>query len=476
MNQAKKIAKNVFLIGISQLITSLLGFLLLIYIARSLGETDFGKYSFAFTFTSLFAVFADIGISNLIIREIARNKGLTSVYLTNIVIIKLILSLFTIVIIILAINLLDYPSDTTYVVYLFSIYTILTSFTLTFNSIYQAFEKMEYVAIVSILDKIILIPLVLLITFLGYSIIGLAYAYVFVGFIDAIISFVIVLKQIAKPKLIVDFSIWKTLVIDSIPFAINILFAALFFRIDTIMLSVLKDDTAVGIYSAAYTPLLALSSMVSYMVTSAIYPVMSRYFISSADSIQKFAELSSRYIVMIGFPVAAGCFVLADKFIQVFYTGQYSNSIIAFQILALFIPVRLVSNITGTLLTSINRQGTRTLIVGLSALLNIFLNVAMIPYLSYLGASIATVLSEIVLYILLIHYVKKQYKKLNLHNNFIKPLIASLVMGVFVFYLPDVNLFLVISLAIITYFILLIVLKAFTQEDTALFKDIVKRI
>ena len=475
MNTVQRIAKNIGVLGISQVVTSILGFILLIYIARYLGEVGFGKYSFALSFTALFAIFADLGISNLIIREIARNKELTNEYLTNVSIIKLLLSLLTFGFIVLTINLMDYPQDTTYAVYLFGVYTILTSFAQTSMSIFQAYERMEYTAVVMVIDKIILVPLVLFVLFSGYGLIELAHVYIFVGIVAVTLSFSIVLIKIAKPKPIINLSLWKTLIVGSIPFGLNALFGVLFFKIDTVMLSVFKDDAAVGIYNAAYAPLLALTGIISYMVVSTLYPVMSRYFISSKDSLETFTVLSSRYMAIIGFPIGIGCFLLADRFIELFYAGQFSASIIAFQILALFIPIRLVSSITGTLLTSINRQSLRTVSVGLSALFNIVLNAVMIPHLSYVGASIATVLSEVFLYFVFIYFINKHYKNLELHKHFIKPLIASLVMGGFVFYFIGVNLLLLILSACFVYFVILLLLRTFTQEDKNIFKQVVRR-
>lgn len=475
MNTIQRIAKNTGVLGISQVITAILGFFLLIYIARYLGEVGFGKYSFAVSFTALFSIFANLGINQFIIRELARNKNLTNEYLTNVSVIKLLLSFLAFASIVFTINLMDYPQDTTYAVYLFGIYMILTSFALTFRSIFQAFERMEYHAVVMIIEKIMLISLVLFVLFSGYGLIELAYAYIFAGIVDVTLSFSIVLIKIAKPKPTIDFSLWKTLIIGAIPFGLNALFGVLFFKIDTVMLSVLKGDAAVGIYNAAYIPLLALGGIISQMVITALYPVMSRYFISSKDSLKTFTVLSSKYMAIIGFPIAIGCFVLANRFIALFYADQYSASIIAFQILALYIPIRLVSSITGTLLTSINRQSTRTISAGLSALFNIVLNAAMIPYLSYVGASIATVLSEVFLYFVFIYFINKHYKKLELHKHFIKPLIASLVMGGFVFYFKSVNLFLLVVLASLVYFVILVLLRTFTQEDKNIFKQVVKR-
>ena len=474
MNIIQTIAKNTGVLAISHVITSILGFFLFIYIARYLGEVGFGKYSFAVSFTALFVIFADLGISQLIIRELARNKELTNEYLTNVSLIKLLLSFIAFGLIVLTINLMNYPRDMTYAVYLFGIYAILTSFALTFRVIFRAFERMEYDAAVMVIEKIILFPLVLFVLFSGYGLIELAYVYIFIGIVDVTLSFSIVLIKIAKPKPTIDFSLCKTIIIGSIPFGLNGLFAVSFFQIDTVMLSVLKGDAAVGIYNAAYNPLLALGVIPSIFIT-ALYPVMSRYFVSSKDSLEILTGLSSKYMAIIGLPIAMGCFILANRFIALFYADQFSASIIAFQILALFIPLRFMSFITGTLLTSMNRQSIRTVSVGLSALFNIVLNAALIPYLSYIGASIATVLSEVLLYFVIIYYINKHYKKLELHKHFMKPLAASLMMGGFLFYFKDINLFLVIILAAFVYFVMLVLLRTFTQEDKNIFMQVVKR-
>ena len=118
MNTVQPIAKNTGVLAISQVITSILGFFLLIYIARYLGEVGFGKYSFALSFTTLFTIVANLGMNNYIIREIARNKELTNEYLTNVSLIKFILSFLAFGFIALTINLMDYLRDMTYSVFL----------------------------------------------------------------------------------------------------------------------------------------------------------------------------------------------------------------------------------------------------------------------------------------------------------------------------------------------------------------------
>lgn len=475
MSVVKSLAKNTFFLLVSRFITSIVGFVLLIYITRYLGEVEFGKYSFAMSFTALFEIFADIGISQLIIRELSRNKELISEYIINITTIKLLSSVFMLFLIMLVINVMDYPDDTKYVVYIFGIYTVLLSFMKVFMAIFQAFEKMEYVAVVDSIERIAALSLTYIIFSRGYGLIELSYVYVAAGLIGTVVSIVIILVKFPKPQFRISKSLCKKLTYHSIPFGLNILFGIIFFKIDSVMLSMMKGDAAVGIYSAAYNPLLSLTGLISGIIVTGVYPVMSRLFITSKENLKTIILYFSKYTAIIGFPISIGCCVLAKQFIHLFYVDQYSNSVIAFQILALFIPIRLVSSLTATVLSSINKQKLRTTCTCVSCLMNIALNLLLIPYLSYIGTSISTVLSELFLNSVSVYFIDKYYEKLKLNSHFVKPFLASLIMGGFVFYFKEMNIVLLITLSGFFYFFVLISIGTFTKEEAKIFKQLIKR-
>lgn len=475
MNTAQRIIKNMGFMGVSQIVITFLGFILTIYLARYLGEAGFGEYNFALYFTALFIPLADLGISQFMIRELAREEGKFDKFIVNALLIKIPLAILTLIIIILVINLMGYPTEVKNLVLLFGIYMIFSSFVLTFRSIFQAFEKLEYTSILIIIEKALLIPLILLFISLGMYLIGVSYAYIISIIFTFLIGAYLLMSRIKKPKIEFDFEIWKLFLRKALPFGLNSLFTVSFIRVDTVILSYLQNDVAVGIYNAAYAPMLALTSAFANIVVYSVYPIMSRYFISSRESLKKSTVLTCKYMVIFCFPIAVICFVIPGKFVNLFYGSQYSQAIVAFQILALFIPLRLVSSITGTLLTSINRQDMRSLGYLIGLLINIVINILIIPSLSYVGASIATVLSEVVVYILFIYMIHRYYGSLNLHKNFLKPFIASLIMGTILFFISGLNIFVLVILGFIIYFVLLIILKTFTDEDKFVLKQIIGR-
>ena len=127
------------------------------YTARYLGAAGFGILSFALAFTGIFGVFTDLGLQQLTIREVARDKSLASKYLGNIAVMKLILVIITFGLIALTINLLGYPEQTIKVVYLVALSIIFSAFSGMFYSIFQAYEKMEYQSVGQILSSALML-------------------------------------------------------------------------------------------------------------------------------------------------------------------------------------------------------------------------------------------------------------------------------------------------------------------------------
>ena len=122
MNTFQRIAKNVSVLFLSQILSYILGFFTLMYSARYLGVEGSGTLSMALAFTGIFSVFMDLGLSTLTIREVARNKSLAKEYVSNITLIKIVLSLITLCLIFIIVHLISYNQQTINVIYFITIY------------------------------------------------------------------------------------------------------------------------------------------------------------------------------------------------------------------------------------------------------------------------------------------------------------------------------------------------------------------
>lgn len=477
MSTARRIAKNTSILSISQIISYVLIFFYTIYIARFLGADGFGILSFALAFSGIFSIFADFGLNILIVREVARNKSLTKKYLGNGIIIKVILAFLTIILISLCLNLLNYPQNISITVYFISLSTILTSIFGIFYSIFQAYEKMEYQSLNQIINSILMFSGVIIAMNLGLDVIGFSFIYFISSLITLISVLLIYLWKFPLFKVEIDLSFWKQILKEAFPYGLSAIFVMIYYWIDSVMLSIMAGNEIVGWYNAAYRIIYIFLSFHTIFIIS-IFPVMSTFYKTAHKSLKFTFERSFKYLLIIGIPIAIITTLLSTQIILLIYGADYVPSIIALQILIWTIIFMFLNGLAGNLLGSVNKQQIVTKITCFGVVFNILLNFILIPKFSYVGASFATVITEIILMPLLIYVVwKNDYTTINpLIKDFPKIIFSSLVMIIFIIYLNGLNLFLLIPIVLIAYFGTIFLTKTLDDTDISILKRIIRKI
>lgn len=476
MNKIQIIAKNTTFLLIASLISYIIGFFILIYTARYLGAEGYGILSLALAFTGLFGVFINFGLNTLTVREVSREKSFSNKFLSNTAFIKLIFSILTFVLIAMIINLIGYPQKVDYVIYLITISLIISSFSGIFNSIFQAHEKMEYQSISTILTSILMLSGVLIIIYYKLDIIFFASLYIITNIAILLYSFIIYSWKFSLPKIEVDVSFLKQTLKEAWPFAITGIFVTIYYYIDSVLLSIMVGNEVVGWYTAAYSLIMVLL-IIPTTLNTVIFPVMSHFFVTSKSSLRLAQEKYFKYMTIIGIPIGVGTTLLANKIILLIFGTQYTNSIIALQILVWSSVIIFISGSYARLLEASNKQLVLTKITAICAIGNVILNILLIPKFSYIGASIVTVFTEFAAFILGLKVVanmgygpsKKEF------SYIIKSGFASLIMSIPLLYMRYLNLFLLILLAAIIYFIVIYIIKVFDKDDIKIFKIIINR-
>jgi O-antigen/teichoic acid export membrane protein len=416
----------------------------------------------------------DLGFNQLTIREVARDKILAKKYMGNILIIKLFLSLIFFALVVAVVNLMQYPSDTKMIVYIFGASTVLTSFGGLFRAIFHAFEKMEYESLLTIIRQIIVVSIGLTLLFLGYNLLQVVSVYLIGGIVDIAFSSLVMVKKFAKPEFEIDITFWKRSIISAIPFGLTSIFIIIFDKIDIVMISMMIGDAPVGWYNAAVTLVIGLS-FIPGVFLGALFPVFSRFYVSSTESLKSSYETAFRYLFIITFPIGVGTTLLADKFILLIYGTQYTPSIIALQILIWWHVIGSLCWLLGTVLLSINKQKIFAVSTGIGAIFNVIANLFFIPIMSYVGASITTVATDIILFVFLFYYVSKYLYRVSLCDTIMKPIAAGAVMGIGIYYIQSFNLLMVIAIAVVIYFLALVAFGGISKEDIKLIKGVIKK-
>jgi O-antigen/teichoic acid export membrane protein len=259
------------------------------------------------------------------------------------------------------------------------------------------------------------------------------------------------------------------------PFWLNSVFVIIYFKIDMVMLSTMDGDTVVGWYAASYRLIDALG-FIPAVLMSTMYPVFSKFHISSRDSLEFAFKKSFKLLTIIAIPIGIGTTILADRIIILIYGVQYFPSVVALQILIWASVLSFINYTPATYFTSTNRQRTLMLFTFVGAILNVVLNFILIPRFSYNGAAVATVFTELIVGLLMISNIHKiQSLSSFLGNVILKSLVAGTVMGVFLLIFQNYTLILLILFAAVLYFIALYFLNGFEKEDINLFNQILGR-
>ena len=471
MRTVQKIAKNTGVIIAGNVAFRLVSLVVIIYLARYLGTAGFGKYSFVFAYLAFFGIITDLGLQQILVREMAREPSTAPTLIGNAYFIRLLLTVFAVVLSIVIITLLPYPVDTTSYIYIASITLFFISFSDFYATIFQANLSMEYDVIAKLAFKFISAGLILWIIFSHGTLTQVMIVLVISEGIKTLISYLFS-RKFVRPRFAIDFGLWSYLLKACLPLALTGVITIIYYRIDVIMLSVMMGDTAVGIYSAAYR-LCDPFSLIPYALTMSLFPLMSAYFKSSKDDLIRTYALAFKYLLIIALPLAVGVALVADKVILLIYGTSFADSSTVLQILIWSVMFGMVNALLWDVLVAIDMQKLIMWSVAFCAAVNIVLNILLIPVMSYNGAAIATVTTVAILALFLFYFVSKHLQTIPVHKVVVKPIVATVVMGVFVYYFMNFNVIIVVLLAAVVYMVMLLALKTFSKEEIEMIKSII---
>ncbi len=482
----RTIIKNTIAIVIANLIGRALSFFLIIAIAMHLGDVGMGIYSFAFAFIGIIGLANDFGLTQLMIRDIAKNKQETKKYFFNFITLKLALGLITTVVAILLSIFVAKTPESMAAIWVVTIATFFLEFAGAFSVLFSAYELMEYNSMITIIERLLSVSIGLAVLFLGGNVTELMAAFLVSYLCTFLFAYWITLKKFFKPKLSIDIKLWRHLIKEAMPFWLTGVFNTIYFRIDTVMLALMTGYAVTGWYSAAHS-LLDAVYFIPGSIIAAVFPSMSRLSSENRQSLEQLYKKTFYYLFLLGLPIGIATTILADKVILFIYPGDdFLNSINALKILIWAEVIIFVSYLNGYLLNSINKQRLFTYATAFGAVANVLLNFILIQKYSYIGASIAIVISELIVFLLLIYFVSRNGFRPNLIEISLKPIIAGSLMAIILLYsrniIPtimltnkDFSLFLIAAAGGFAYLLTLVLLRGIGEEELNMIKSLLPK-
>ncbi len=501
--KVSNIARNTSYFTAALIVQKAITFLYFIILARYFIPEALGKYYFAQSFTTIFSIFIDLGMANVLIREIAKlnssnteagipvlgenpktnyvgedcqssinslnNNDSTQKLLGAIIGIKIPLALISTLLVVLFVNILHYPALTKHLVYLSAICMVLDSFTLTIFSIIRGFHNLKFESISSVVYQLISMGFGVILLKFGFGLTWQMITSVMASTFNIVFA-VILIKYKWKLKLRPKFDkkLFKKIVLLTLPFSLYAILQRVYAYLDSVILSLLAGDKSVGLYQVAFKIINALQFLPMAFAAS-VYPAFAAYWSKNRDQLSITFERSMNYLIIISLPISVGVIVLADKIILLFKT-EYGASILPLQINMIALIFIFINFPIGALLNACDKQKVNTRNMAATLSVSILMNIILIPRLHAVGASLTVVFTNILMFILGIWHVPSitKYNYRNIILNFLKTAFASFLMACVILYLKNYfNLFIVVAIAGFIFFFFLFLFKGFKKEDIA---------
>jgi len=476
MSTAKRVLKNTGYLTIGQIFTLGLGMVWMALFSRYVGPEGLGKYAFAQSTIAIIALFVEVGLQNLVIRNVSQNKSESNLYYNNTIFIKTFLSVIIYTLFLSAIFILGWEKTTIQLIIAVIVTTTLYSINLAAIAIFYAFEKMQYDAIGQIINSVLTFAGVFVGIKLKLSLVEIIYLIAFASAVRLLIN----IWQLHKVKefsitinlSLIKYDFIKKTIIESFPFAVLSLISVLYGNVIIIFLRNYTNDQQVGIFSAAQK-MNGFLFIIPQMFMSAVFPSFSSIYKESKERMAKIYKLAYRVIIIYSFPFAVLVILFAKSIILSIYGKKYLGSILPFQLLGLII-LNSVGFVTGPALNAIGKEKYFTKIFSITLILTTILSFLFIPTYGVLASCFILLAGHI---LGLIIYSSKTFEWLDIKyptKTVIKTTLISLLLALFILGIRLISTIVIVQLTISLIVLagLFYLIKPFETDDVNLFEQI----
>jgi O-antigen/teichoic acid export membrane protein len=363
------------------------------------GSEEYGLYFSLLSFSILLNILLDLGIINYNNREIARDQDMLNPNISRILPLKFLLAILYAIVVFSIGFLMGYSAKQFQLLSVLIINQFFLSFILFLRSNISGLHLFRTDALISVADRsfVIIICAILIwgnVTQQDFQIEWLVYSQTAGYFLSFLIVLTIVLRKSGKLKLRFGFKNGMSILRKSYPFAILILLMSFFNRFDSVLLERLLEDGKMqaGIYAHSYR-ILDSVNMFSVLVAGMLLPIFSR-MIKQGESPGEMIKLSFSIVFVPAITLSIISWFYSYEIIDLLYNEQIAYSSSVFQILMNGFIFISTSYVFGTLLTANRSLKQLNIFAALTVLLNLVLNLVLIPELKARGAAIASISSQ----------------------------------------------------------------------------------
>lgn len=375
-------------------------------VQNTVGNEAYGFYHALLSFSYIFNILLDLGVTNFNTRNIAQHPQLIQKHLSGILGIKLCLLGLYLVVTFTAGLLMGYGSREFGLLALLTLCQALNSLILYLRSNFEGLMLFKWDSLFSVLDRVLMIVICGFLLWgphfsifeFQFSIYHFVYAQLIAYGITAALAFTVIARKARLRRLRWDRRFFLVILRKSAPFALLVLLMASYNRIDPILLRRMAGDADAGIYAGAFRLLDALT-MVCYLVSVPLLPVFSK-ICKEIKTTSAHAQLTDALrlvfwpLMCFAIGCAVACTLLAEPLMNLLYHGNGLPYVPVFKVIIFgLVPIG-ITYIFGTLLTAGGHLRQLNLFAATSLVLNVVVNLVLIPHFGATGSAWASLTAQ----------------------------------------------------------------------------------
>jgi O-antigen/teichoic acid export membrane protein len=461
--------RNIAHLLVFQVLTWLVSFVFLIYGPRHLGSAAIGAATYAIAYVGFFALFAGLGTSTLLVRDIARDHSRLSQYVYNATLLKLVTVVVVPIVGIGFAVLIGNSGDRLTLIVLGFIGMAFATLSEVAVGALNGLEIISRPAFLGVVQVYIANGIGILALAMGYGVIVWGAIVTFSAFVPLVASFWMLRPHLQRPVHF-DPKVWRHLFRDGIPLMTLVVFNVIYGTIDIPILGAITDDHTVGLYGVAYR-WVGIPIFITTAVVTSYFPRFSAHGSPLTPEYPRLVNQSVRIVMLAAVPSSIGLAMVADDLVHLVYTPEFYGSISLIQILALHIPLAAMDTVLASALIAANRQ-RRYLYVALgAAILNPIACVLLIHWADNrfgngaIGAAIVTVVTETYILVGALRLRVRGVFDRASTENVIRIIAAGLVMVPLLFLGGSLPLLVQVALGVASYPLALLLFRAVTVDE-----------
>jgi O-antigen/teichoic acid export membrane protein len=458
--------RNSMLVVGARALAKLAVFVVIVLLWRHLGADKYGRFATMIVYVTLVGIIADLGLQTVFIRDASRDRTAFTRYLANLLSARLLLSLVALVILAAALRLLS-PALFPYTLAAF-VLLLTTSYSSLLRAVFYIRGRLGYEAIAIVAESLLLLGLTIVAIEQRATWDAFLWVYAVSYLFTCLFAFgVMRWRWHERVTVRLEPAFVRRLLAAGLPLALAFTITTVYAQLDVVLLQLFKTFQVVGWYSAANKYIDAVA-WVPQSAMGAVFPALSMLAAGDRRRLVFAYEKSYKMLAILGLPLAVGVGVTADSIVHA--TRGFEESIPALRILAPSVALLFVNNAFIYTLTAINRQLDFTRLALFTLVVNVILNLLLIPPYGYLGAAAASTITEVALFGGGWWLLRRHLASLSIVGIITPVLASAAIMGIVVYLIRSWPLPVVIVVGAAVYVAALLVTRALNPEEWSIIR------